>query len=611
MLVANMIEFWLKLWGLTRPYKGRFLLGLIFGVLSGLMDTLVLITLAFVFGVVFIKSRDDNIEHVLSKLPPWLASGFVQAQQWLAGHLHTGSNAALLLVVSLVPLVMLARGVSGYLSSYMMGWVALRALCDLRARLFEHLLNLPTSFLNRNSTGELMSRVGDVGVLQGMIGISMVTIIQQPISIVTKVILSCLVSLKWTLIALVGLPLCVVPVTVYNRRVRRAAAGIQTEAANLNRVMHEAFTGSRIVKGYNLEQTVVAQFKNNQARFFSHYIRAIRSLETPGPMIEVLGAVGVAVLLFYLGRETTAVGSFLFIGALVSMYSPIKSLVRLQSELQRTRAATARVFELLATPNTLVDPPRPAPLQVARGDIHFDNVSFAYDHQPVLRDIQLRVQPGEKVALVGRSGSGKTTLTNLLLRLYDPTSGAIRIAGVDLRQAAVGDLRRQIAVVTQEVILFDDTIRHNIAFGRPGATDEEVENAARHAFAHEFIMEKPQGYDSMVGEKGVNLSVGQRQRLTIARALLRNAPILVLDEATSALDNESERTVQAALNELMIGRTTICIAHRISTIQDFDRIVVMDAGKIVEIGTHAELLTRGGIYQKLCALGATFDETIP
>jgi subfamily B ATP-binding cassette protein MsbA len=327
-------------------------------------------------------------------------------------------------------------------------------------------------------------------------------------------------------------------------------------------------------------------------------------------MIEVLGAVGVAALLFYLGRETTAVGSFLFIGALVSMYSPIKSLVRLQSELQRTRAATARVFELLATQNTLVDPPQPVPLQAAQGDIHFDNVSFAYDHKPVLRDIQLRVEPGEKVALVGRSGSGKTTLTNLLLRLYDPTSGAIRIAGVDLRQAAVREVRRQMAVVTQEVILFDDTIRHNIAFGRPGATDTEIEDAARQAFAHEFIMDKPQGYDAIVGEKGVNLSVGQRQRLTIARALLRNAPILVLDEATSALDNESERTVQAALDKLMMGRTTICIAHRISTIQNFDRIVVMDAGQIVEVGTHSELLSLGGIYQKLYALGSTFDATI-
>jgi len=606
-----MIEFWLKLWHLSRPYKGRFVLGLVFGVLCGLTDTLVLLTLAFVFGVVFVRTHDPYIDQMLSKLPAWLGSAFVQAQQWVGSHMHGGANVTLFLVVSLIPLVMLARGICSYLTSYLMGWVALRALCDLRARLFEHLLHLPLSFLARNSTGELMSRVGDVNVLQSMIGVSMVTIIQQPISILTKLILLCMVNLSWTLIALVGLPFCVIPVAVYNRKMRRASAGIQTEAANLSRVMHEAFTGSRIVKGYNLEQTVVERFRANQRKFISHYMRVIRSTESPGPIIEVLGALGVAALLFYLGRETSPMGSFLFIGALVSMYAPVKSLVRLQSELQRTRAATGRVFELLATENTLLDPAQPAPIHAAGGDIHFDNVSFAYDNKPVLRDIQLRVQPGEKVALVGKSGSGKTSLANLLLRFYDPTSGAIRIAGVDLRQAAVRDLRRQMAVVTQEVILFDDTIRNNIAFGRPGATEAEIEDAACHAFAHEFIMEKPHQYDSIVGEKGTNLSVGQRQRLTIARALLRNAPILVLDEATSALDNESERIVQAALDELMKGRTTICIAHRISTIQNFDRIVVLEAGQIVEMGDHAALLAQGGIYAKLYALGSTLEGVIP
>jgi subfamily B ATP-binding cassette protein MsbA len=606
-----MIEFWLKLWQLTRPYKGRFILGLIFGVLSGLADTLVLLTLAFVFGVVFIRAKDANIDQLLSQLPKWMASAFVHSQQWVAGLLHTGSNGTLLLVVGLVPLVMAVRGVCSYLTSYLMGWVALRALCDLRARLFEHLLNLPFSFLSRNSTGELMSRVGDVSVLQNMIGVSMVTIIKQPISILTKAVLSFYINPLWTVIALVGSPFCVIPVVVYNRKVRRAGAGIQTEQANLNRVMHEAFTGSRIVKSYNLEQTVADRFRANQAKYISHFMRVIRSTELPGPIIEVLGSLGVAVLLFYLARSTSAEGSFVFIGALVSMYSPIKAVIRLQSELQRTQAATSRVFELLETQSTLLEPAQPAPLQAAGFAIQFENVSFSYGDKPVLRHIQLRVEPGQRVALVGRSGSGKTSLTNLLLRFYDPTEGAIRIGAVDLRQASLRDLRAQMAVVTQEVILFDDTIANNIAVGRPGASRKEIEEAGRHAFAHEFILEKPRGYDSVVGEKGTNLSVGQRQRIAIARAILRNAPILVLDEATSALDNEAEKIVQKALDELMKGRTTICIAHRLSTIQHFERIVVMDAGQIVEIGGHAELLARGGIYQKLFALGSTLDGTIP
>jgi len=412
-------------------------------------------------------------------------------------------------------------------------------------------------------------------------------------------------------IALVGFPFCVIPVVVYNRKVRRAGAGIQTEQANLNRVMHEAFTGNRIVKSYNLEQTVVDRFKANQAKYISHYMRVIRSTESPGPIIEFLGSLAVAVLLFYLARSTSAEGSFMFLVALVTMYAPVKAVIRLQSELQRTRAATSRVFELLAIQSTLPEPLQPAPLQAAGSAILFDNVSFSYGDKPVLRQIQLRVEPGQMVALVGRSGSGKTSLTNLLLRFYDPTEGAIRIGAVDLRQASLRDLRAQMAVVTQEVILFDDTIANNIAVGRPGAGRAQIEEAARHAFAHEFILEKPRGYDSVVGEKGTNLSVGQRQRIAIARAILRDAPILVLDEATSALDNEAEKIVQKALDELMKGRTTICIAHRLSTIQHFERIVVMDAGRIVEMGGHAELLAQGGIYQKLYTLGSTLDGTIP
>jgi subfamily B ATP-binding cassette protein MsbA len=340
-------------------------------------------------------------------------------------------------------------------------------------------------------------------------------------------------------------------------------------------------------------------------------MRVVRATESPGPIIEVSGAIGVAILILLMAGQFS-LGKFLFfIAALLALYKPIKALVRLQSDLNRASGATARVFELLATQSTLVDPPQPVPLKAAGGDIHFDNVSFAYDNKPVLRDIQLRVQPGEKVALVGKTGSGKTTLANLLLRFYDPTGGAIRIGGVDLRQAALGDLRRQMAVVTQEVVLFDDTIRHNISFGRLGATNAEIEEAARHAFAHEFILEKERGYDSILGERGTNLSGGQRQRIAIARALLRNAPILVLDEATSALDNQAERTVQASLDELMKGRTTICIAHRLATIQNFDRIVVLDAGQIVEMGSHAQLLARDGIYAKLYALGSTLEGGVP
>jgi subfamily B ATP-binding cassette protein MsbA len=297
--------------------------------------------------------------------------------------------------------------------------------------------------------------------------------------------------------------------------------------------------------------------------------------------------------------RTTPGGLIAFIGAVFLMYQPIKALIRLHNQLQQAEAATQYAFNVLATQSTIAEPPKPLPLNAEHADIQFKRLSFSYGHKPALCDINLTARAGQMLALVGSSGSGKTTLTNLLLRFYDPQEGAICIGGVDIRDVALADLRRQIAIVTQETVLFNDTIANNIALGRPGAAEQEIIAAAKHAHAHDFITEKAQGYQTVIGEKGVALSGGQRQRLAIARAILKNAPILILDEATSALDTESERAIQAALDELMQHRTTLCIAHRLSTVQHADLIVVLHEGRIVETGQHADLLQRGGLYRKL------------
>jgi subfamily B ATP-binding cassette protein MsbA len=410
-----------------------------------------------------------------------------------------------------------------------------------------------------------------------------------------------------SLATLVVFPVCLIPIVIYGRKLRKTHSGIHQKFAGAANVLQESFTGIRVVKAYNLENTVVSQFRSAVKAITSFFMRSVRASELPGPLIEFIGALGVALIFAYFafvapGRAPA--GDLLaFFMAVFGLYAPVKNLSRLQSQLSLARAGVEPVYELLAQQTTLPEPAHPKPLQAHGAPIRFENVSFSYGEKTVLHDINLTIQPGQLVALIGRTGSGKTSLANLLLRFYDPDQGAILIGGTDIRDVSSRDLRANIAVVTQETLLFNDTIRNNIALGRPGATDAEIEQAAKHAYAHDFITkDKAQGYDSPVGEKGVNVSGGQRQRLAIARAILRNAPILILDEATSSLDTESERIVQTALEELMQGRTTICIAHRLSTIQKADLIVVLDHGRIVETGTHAELLRAGRTYAKLCEL---------
>lgn len=601
-----MPDFLCKVWGLTRAYRSRLLLGVLAGIVGGLLEPLMIAVVTFVYSVIFPSANTPDVTVRLKWAPAALRETVRAAHETLHGGVQS-HPWAIILLIGAIPAVVLLRGVFAYLNVYCLQWAAVRTIADLRLRLFEHLVNLPAAFFSRANTGELMSRImNDTAALQSILSSAVGYLVKDPVTLA-----GLLAYLLWqqpriTLISLIVLPLCAIPIAIYNRKARQSSRAMQAQMAQLGGVLAESLTGIPVIKAYNLEPTVVEQFRRAAAQYVRHGMRLVRSAETPGPLLEFVGALGLAVVLIYLARSPSALpdsADFLAILlAIYAMYRPLKNLTRLHNQLHQAQAATERIFELLATTSDLPEPAVPKPCRAAGAAVQFDNVDFAYGNKPVLRGVNLTIQPGQMVALVGQSGSGKTTLANLLLRFYDPQRGAVRIGGTDIREFSTRDLRSQIAVVTQETVLFNDTIRRNIELGRPGASAAEIEAAARHANAHDFIMQHPQGYDTVVGEKGVILSGGERQRLAIARAILKNAPILVLDEATSSLDTESERAVQAALDELMRGRTTLCIAHRLSTVQKADVIVVLDQGRIVETGSHAELLQRNGLYARFYSL---------
>jgi ATP-binding cassette, subfamily B, bacterial MsbA len=602
-----MIDFTRKLWDLVRPYRARLALGVFTGILAGFMPAVMIASIALLVGIIFPSPNQKPIEEKwASQLPAFATQWLHDARLALENGLHDHRAAALGLVV-IIPLVMFLRGLVTYLNIYFLQWVAIRTVTDLRVKLFGHLLNLSAGFFNQSRSGELISRImSDTTALQVVFANATSVIIRDPVTLV-----SVLTLLLWrpetrimTLISIVVLPVCLIPLSIFSKKVRRSSGELQNQTAGLIQVMAETFTGHRVVKAYNLENVVTEEFRATAGRSANNYMRIVRANEITSPIIDVLGATGVAIALVYMNSQAKpATGDFVtLILSVFLMYPPMKNLARLHNQVTQARAASARVFELLDTKNSVPEPAAPKMLHANKADIVFENVDFNYGEKTVLHDINLNVSAGQLVAFVGKTGSGKTTLANLLLRFYDPTRGAIKIGGVDLREFSTRDLRNQIAVVAQENILFNDTIRRNIELGRPGATNEEIVAAARFARADEFILQRPEGFDTVIGEKGIMLSGGQRQRLAIARAMLKNAPILILDEATNALDAEVERQVQAELDELMKGRTTFCIAHRLSTIIHADLIVVLEQGRIVETGTHPELSRRGGVYQKLYEL---------
>jgi len=452
-------------------------------------------------------------------------------------------------------------------------------------------------------SGFLISRItNETRVVQMALTAVSSDIFKQPITIVGAITVLLLMDWKFTVVTLILFPTCLLPLRIYGRRARKALRGQFEGMGEMVVTMQETFAGIRVIKSFAREAHQEKEFKRSNQMQFSQMMRIIRSMEATGPLVETIAAVGIGLALLYVYAANLSAGRFFgLITGIFILYDPIKTLSKIQLVMQQSIAATTAIFALLDSEPTVQDAPNAVVLSSSQGRIDFENVTFRYANTvtDAVSNLTLRIQPGKTHALVGASGAGKSTILSLILRLYDPTSGAVKIDGHDLRSVTQKSLRERIGLVTQETFLFHDTISNNIRFGRLDATPDEVHEAARAAYAHDFIMAQPKGYETVIGDKGCLLSGGQQQRVAIARAVLKNAPILLLDEATSSLDSESEQQIQKALAKLATGRTVIAIAHRLSTVLSADQIIVMDSGHIKEIGTHAELLEKSGYYRRL------------
>jgi len=590
-----------------KPWLGRFFLGVFIGMVAAAFNGVLIIGISLIFQLVL-----DGGSQTLGTPLHLPVIGEVNVAQILGLANDTPVGLwGVIMACACIPMLMFINGFLEYLNKYCLAWVGAKMLFHMRSDVFRSVLRQSPAFFSHAKAGELMQTVFNQSRVAQTNAVQLVQLLtNRPLTIIA--ILFVLFSQDWffTLMSLVIFPLCLAPIITIGRRVRKSGSREEKEVGTMMTTMHESFTGIRLVKAYARETYEVKRFDKANRTMIQNMLRWTRATELIGPIVESVASIGIAAGLVYFWMEKRSAGELIvLVMALTKIYPPAKELSKVSMLMQKTVFAVNKVVHLLDRPADIQDAPDAPELPRIKGGVTFEKVSFAYStidgvklDKAAVTDVQLDLTPGKFYALVGPSGAGKSTLFSLLLRFYDPASGRVLMDGIDIKTVTQDSVRGNIGLVSQDTFLFHDTIRENIRYGRLDATEEEIIAAAKKAHAHDFILAQQGGYDAVVGDSGCNLSGGQKQRLSIARAILRNAPILLLDEATSALDTETEKIIQEAIHVLSEGKTVIAIAHRLSTIMEADQIVVMKDGQVDAIGSHQELLKSSELYQKLYSL---------